>query len=194
MAIPLTNLKPTYPPNPSQSQEPPQIQKTITALSLLPHPEGGYYAETDRDPRRVPNPFAPSNSQSDTRETRSASTSIFYLLTPNRPLGAFHRNKGRTVHVWQRGRGRYVVIHADEVETDSEGMNGKARVETFVVGPDVASGERMQWVVEGGKYKSSFLLGDEPSGESEEGLLISEVGSWMFIERMGIRFLDVRDG
>ncbi|KAJ5120622.1 uncharacterized protein N7515_010010 [Penicillium bovifimosum] len=165
------NLKPLYPPHPSQQEpeeESPQIQKTVDALSLLPHPEGGYYVETDRDPLRIPNPFAPT---SDTDKDRSASTTIFYLLTPNRSFGAFHRNKGRTVHVWQRGRGRYVIIHADEVE----GGKGKARVETFVVGPDVAAGERMQWVVEGGKYKASFLLEDGGSGESKEGLLISEV-------------------
>ncbi|KAJ5558503.1 hypothetical protein N7535_008717 [Penicillium sp. DV-2018c] len=169
MSTQPTNLQPLYPPPPTQSsqekettpQETPEIQKTITALSLLPHPEGGYYAETDRDPRRVPNPFASSpDPNTDPDQTRSASTTIFYLLTPNRPLGAFHRNKARTVHVWQRGRGRYVIIHADEV-TDSDGVKGdkvkgKARVETFVVGPDVANGERMQWVVEGGSIRLLF--------------------------------------
>ncbi|KAF7190663.1 hypothetical protein HII31_07822 [Pseudocercospora fuligena] len=50
-----------------------------------------------------------------------------------------------------------------------------ARIETFVVGGNVTAGERQQWVVEGGKYKSSFLLADEDGGNgSEEGLLISE--------------------
>lgn len=62
---------------------------------------------------------------------------------------------------------RYVLIHADE-----EG--GKKRVETFVVGKNAAAGERMVWVVEGGKYKASFLLEGEGG---EEGLLISEVGA-----------------
>jgi predicted cupin superfamily sugar epimerase len=60
----------------------------------------------------------------------------------------------------------YVLIHADE-----EGK--EKRVESFVVGKDVEKGERMCWIVEGGKYKASFLL---PSGEGgEERLLISEV-------------------
>lgn len=119
---------------------------------------------------------APSNDD----KTRNASTSIHYLLTPGSPLGAFHRNKGRTIHTLHRGRGRYVLIHADEVmETyDShEGLRGKARVEAFVVGQDVEKGERLQWVVEGGKYKASFLLEDqEGKGEGGEsgGLLISE--------------------
>ena len=65
-----------------------------------------------------------------------------------------------------------MIIHADEA-----GDDGKARVETFAVGGDVANGERLQWIVEGGKHKASFLLEDEEGGEgSREGLLISEVG------------------
>lgn len=51
---------------------------------------------------------------------------------------------------------------------------GKAGIETFVVGQDIEKGERLQWVVEGGKYKGTFLLPDD--GGSSNGLLISEVG------------------
>jgi len=70
-----------------------------------------------------------------------------------------------------------VIIHADEVE----GRAGRARAETFVVGKDVERGERLQWVVEGGKYKASFLLEDEEGREvSEGGLLISEVSNLPF--------------
>ncbi|CAI7664998.1 unnamed protein product [Penicillium glandicola] len=170
-------------PNPP-TQEEPAIQSTINALNLRPHSEGGYYSETDRDPRRVPNPhpqLVTSATDTDTyTESRSASSSILYLLTPQRPLGAFHRNQSRTVHVWQRGRGRYVVIYADEVGSRNHSREyntekTKARVETFVVGPCVEGGERVQWVVEGGKYKASCLLPDEPEGEGSSGLLISEV-------------------
>ena len=35
-------------------------------------------------------------------------------------------------------------------------------------------GERLQWIVEGGKFKASFLLPDIEGGEGSEGLLISE--------------------
>lgn len=114
-------------------------------------------------------------------KTRNASTSIHYLLTPESSLGAFHRNRGRTIHTLHRGRGRYVIIHADEVmpsyDTHS-GIRQKARVETFVVGHDLEKGEKLQWIVDGGKYKSSFLLpleGQDPA--DNEGLLISEVSS-----------------
>jgi predicted cupin superfamily sugar epimerase len=98
---------------------------------------------------------------------RNSSTTIFYLLTPNGPQGGFHRNKARTVHTLHQGRGRYVLIHADEVGTQK-------RVETFVVGHDVAKGEKLQWIVEGGKFKASFLLPDEEAGTESQGLLISE--------------------
>ena len=159
----------------------------MSALNLQTHIEGGYFVETDRDKFQIPNPFlsrsdTPSNTiallpekernaQTD-NQTRAASTSIFYLLTPARPQGGFHRNKGRTIHTLHKGRGRYVIIHADEVQKKGQ----KARVETFVAGGNVARGEKLQWVVEGGKYKASFLLDDEDGrGESKDGLLISEV-------------------
>ena len=90
------------------------------------------------------------------------------------------------MHTLHKGRGRYVIIHADEVAStacpggygdgvlrESERWTGKARVETFVVGPNVLEGERLQWIVEGGKYKSSFLLPDSGS-DGSDGLLISE--------------------
>lgn len=145
----------------------------IDALNLQPHVEGGYFVETDRDPLRTPSPF---NSNDRPSETRSASTTIFHLLTPAAPVWTFHRNRGRTVHTLHKGRGRYVHIHADDVASGGrEGKAKKVRVETFVVGQDVGRGERLQWIVEGGKYKCSFLLTDGDGREgSQEGCLISE--------------------
>ena len=92
------------------------------------------------------------------------------------------------MHTLHRGRGRYVIIHADEAASPDcpAGYGGaedlpesarwirKARVETFVVGQNVLKGERLQWLVPGGKYKCSFLLPDEEGGETSEGCLISE--------------------
>ena len=120
----------------------------------------------------VSSPTEDECAGSDEDATRAASTTIYYFLTPVNPTGVFHRNKARTVHTLHQGRGRYVIVHADEVSKD-----GKARIETFIVGKDILAGEKVQWLVEGGKYKASFLLPDtEESGESE-GLLISEVQS-----------------
>ncbi|KAF7190239.1 hypothetical protein HII31_08570 [Pseudocercospora fuligena] len=160
------------------------LRAIITKLGLQKHPEGGYFVETDRDEVRVPNSLPAS-----TGTERRACTTIHYLLTPKSPLGALHRNKARTVHTLHKGRGRYVIIHADEVATEgcplgysqdetlaeSKRWTGKARVEVFTVGQNVLAGEKLQWIVEGGKYKTSFLLPDDENGStSEEGLLISE--------------------
>lgn len=80
------------------------------------------------------------------------------------------------MHTLHKGRARYVIIHADEVFNGIR-PKGEARIETYVVGQDVVAGEQLQWVVEGGKYKASFLLPDEEDGkESRDGCLISEVG------------------
>ncbi|EAT79386.1 hypothetical protein HBH56_100900 [Parastagonospora nodorum] len=170
-----TRLQPSFTAA-SHPTETPSTQNIITALNLETHIEGGYFCEIDRDPLLIPNPFpqspSPSNTQtaplpfSGDNSVRNASTSIYYLLTPPSPQGHFHRNKGRTVHTVIEGRGTYVLIHADE---EGEGHGGK-RVETFVVGKDVSKGEKAVWIVEGGKFKASYLL----PCEGEDRLLISE--------------------
>ena len=156
--------------------EPENINITISALSLQKHIEGGYFVETDRAKFTIPNPFlndavsdlATSKEQS---ATRQASTTIFYFITPGSPVGYFHRNKGRTIHTLHWGRGQYVVIHADEI---GAGSTEEAPIETFTVGHDVAKGERLQWIVEGGKFKASFLLPESGERENKAGCLISE--------------------
>lgn len=42
------------------------------------------------------------------------------------------------------------------------------------MGKNIEKGEKLQWIVEGGKYKASFLLPDEEGGHESNGLLISE--------------------
>ncbi|KAK7206787.1 RmlC-like cupin domain-containing protein [Myxozyma melibiosi] len=150
------------------AEEPAAAAALISALNLLPHIEGGYFVETDRDPISLPSPFEPDSadnnskddSKDDSNNTRNRSTLIYYLLTRRSPLGRFHRNKGRTIHLLHSGRARYVLVHPD------------GSVETFVVGHDVANGERLQWIVEGGDYKASFLL---PDDDTHDHCLISEV-------------------
>jgi predicted cupin superfamily sugar epimerase len=168
-------FQPSFTPTPN-AIESPQIQELISSLNLQPHIEGGFFAETDRAADIVPSPF-PVGKSSTSELTpqrpgfdpaiRNSSTTIFYILTPSGPQGGFHRNKGRTVHTLHRGRGRYVIIHADETGKEK-------RVETFVVGQNVAKGEKLQWIVEGGKFKASYLLPDEEEGKESQGLLISE--------------------
>ncbi|CEL03261.1 hypothetical protein ASPCAL04419 [Aspergillus calidoustus] len=201
---PLPSIKPIYPPTPipcpsNPSTESSSTQHLISTLGLSPHPEGGYFIKTDRNPLRIANPYyndsknvhsinkhndsilginteiksnPPEKGDGDDEDrTRAASTSIFYLITPRSPRGAFHRNRSRTVHTLHRGRGRYVVIHADRAACEG----GKASIESFVVGQGIDRGERLQWVVEGGDYKASYLLPDgDGEGGEPSGLLITE--------------------
>ncbi|KAF7115723.1 hypothetical protein CNMCM5793_003226 [Aspergillus hiratsukae] len=142
MDIPITSLKPIY--HPSTKPNSKSIQTTLQTLNLQPHPEGGYYTETDRHPYRIPNPY-----RSDSDTTRSLSSTIYYHLTPNSPTGFLHLNRSRTIHSLHRGRARYVVIHADLADGTGRAL---APVTSFVVGPDIEKGERVQWVVDyGGK-------------------------------------------
>lgn len=170
-----TTITPSFIPSPD-TNESAEILSLVTSLNLMPHIEGGYFVETDRARDTTPSPF-PSEKSSTSElapqrpgfdpSVRNSSTTIFYLLTPAGPQGGFHRNKARTVHTLHKGRGRYVIIHADE-----EGE--EKRIETFTVGHNVAKGERLQWIVEGGKFKASYLLPDQVGGDSSQGLLISE--------------------
>ncbi|KAF7559568.1 hypothetical protein G7046_g4589 [Stylonectria norvegica] len=160
--------KPTFT---TTNTESPRIASLIKTLSLEPHIEGGYYSQTDTSYTTIASPY-PAEPLSDETVSlmglrpdydaslRRLSTTIFYYLTPVQPQGHFHRNRSRIIHTLHRGRGRYVCIHPD------------GGVETFVVGQNVESGEKLQWVVEGGVWKASFLL-DAKDGENE-GLLISE--------------------
>ncbi|KAK7419360.1 hypothetical protein QQZ08_010893 [Neonectria magnoliae] len=160
----LNALKPIF--TPSSDPEPAHTAALIQTLGLIPHVEGGYFNQTDEDPTTIPSPYSLAPLTPSVAEpprpgfdaaVRRLSTTIFYLLTPRRPLGRFHRNRSRIIHTLHRGRGRYVLLHPD------------GRVESFVVGPAVERGERLQWVVERGVWKASYLLDAEA-----EGLLISE--------------------
>ncbi|KAK5046452.1 hypothetical protein LTR84_008255 [Exophiala bonariae] len=159
------------------SSETERIQWIIDILKLQSHIEGGYFCETHRDQRVVPNPFkdlpllSNATDKVDTTETRMASTSIHYLVTPKSPIGHFHRNRGLTVHNLHKGRGIYVILHVDRPRD----AKGRVHVDTFMVGQDIFNGEDLQWVITGGKFKATFLIPDEDDGpESVDGLLISE--------------------
>lgn len=177
-ALNLKLITPTFTPPSSSppSAESAGVTSIIKSLSLIEHVEGGYFAVTDVSNTFTPSPYPETPLSQRTIDLvdglpadydsskRRFSTTIFYYLTPNRPMGSFHRNRSRIIHSLHRGRGRYVLIHPD------------GRVESFVVGHNFERGEKLQWVVEGGVWKASFLLADDDDdGQStSDGLLISE--------------------
>ncbi|KAH7148686.1 RmlC-like cupin domain-containing protein [Dactylonectria macrodidyma] len=174
----LGALKPIF--TPSSKPESSKTAALIQTLGLIPHVEGGYFCQTDEDVKTMPSPYPPGPLSGDEKSqavasrpgyddaVRRFSTSIFYLLTHRQPLGRFHRNRSRIIHALHRGRGRYVLLHPD------------GRLESFIVGRAVERGERLQWVVQGGVWKASYLLEAEDGAAEDvgatepEGLLISE--------------------
>jgi len=75
-------LRPAFPVG--QGEESQKTRSIIKTLDLQSHPEGGYYKETDRDALSIPNPFKVKRSEADSDSTRSASTTIYYMVTPKR--------------------------------------------------------------------------------------------------------------
>ncbi len=131
----------------------PERAAVIEGLGLEKHVEGGYFRRTYQSDHR---PMLDTEAGE-----RFLMTSIYYLLTSDSPVGHFHRNRSDIVHYYHQGDPiRYTMIHPD------------GTLEQVVMGPDVASGQRLQLHVAGGVWKASELL-EGPHGYG----LISEAVS-----------------
>jgi predicted cupin superfamily sugar epimerase len=115
-------------------------QDLIARLGLVPHPqEGGFYRETYRSPEGIAlDAIAPG-------ATRSCSTAIYYLLTPD-SFSALHRLPFDEVFHFYLG---------DPVEMLELKADGSGRVVTL--GPDLDSGMTPQHVVERAVWQGSRL-------------------------------------
>lgn len=117
-------------------------QDWIEKLSLVEHVEGGYFSESYRAAEEMPTPREGS--------ARSVMTSIYYLLTDDRPIDHLHKNKSDIMHYFQAGSPiTYILI-------DLEGTLKKV-----TLGLDVAKGEVPQLLVPGGYWKAAVLESGE---------------------------------
>ena len=118
----------------------------IEQLSLVEHIEGGYFRETHRSSETIS-----TNRES---KDRALLTSIYYLLTDDRPIDHFHRNASDIMHYFHLGSAiTYLTI-------DPSGKLTKAKL-----GLNFAKGEVAQLLVPGGYWKAAVLE------EGEFGLL-----------------------
>jgi hypothetical protein len=101
-------------------------------LDLSPHPEGGYYRETFRDPRRV--------------EGRAVSTAIYYLL-PAGQVSAWHRVDA--AEIWHYHAGAPLELSLWDA--------GRRLV--LRLGADLPGGERPQGIAPAGVWQSARSLG-----------------------------------
>ena len=110
-------------------------QEVIDALKLLPHPEGGFYAETFRAealPFELP-----------ARGVRSASTAIYFLLRAQ-DFSALH--VVASDEVWHHYLGDALELHCFD-------QTGQHR--TVTLGSRLERGERPQHVVQRGELQAA---------------------------------------
>jgi uncharacterized protein len=106
----------------------------IARLDLKPHPEGGHFRETFRDPANG-------------HDGRAASTAIYFLLARGERS---HWHRIDAAEVWHFYAGSPLKL--------SIAHDGPA--ETLRLGPDLATGERPQAVVPANAWQAAESLGD----------------------------------
>jgi predicted cupin superfamily sugar epimerase len=102
----------------------------IRLLDLQPHPEGGHYRETFRDPRTV--------------EGRSVGTAIYFLLAAGERS---HWHRVDAAEIWHFHAGAPLAL-----EIEGQGV--------VTLGVDLAAGQRPQAVVPSGAWQAARSLGD----------------------------------
>jgi predicted cupin superfamily sugar epimerase len=109
-------------------------EAVIALLALEPHPEGGHYRETFRDPARLAG-------------GRSASTAIYFLLRAGE-VSRWHRVDAAELWHWYAGAPLRLSL--------AEPATGRIDLR---LGPDLASGERPQGIVPAGVWQQAASLG-----------------------------------
>src|SRR6266568_9640821 len=106
----------------------------IARLDLKPHPEGGHYRETFRDPRCDGG-------------GRSLSTAIYFLLAKGERS---HWHRIDAVEVWHHYAGSALTLQI----ADGNGQR------TVRLGPDLANGELPQAIVPAQAWQAAATTGD----------------------------------
>ena len=110
-----------------------EVQTIVSALSMQPHPEGGYYSEVYRSPVEIPG------------KERQLMTSIYFLLTSDN-VSNFHRIKSD--ELWFHHAGSPITVHILNQDKGHIKIN---------VGSDVLNGENPQALVKGGEIFGSSV-------------------------------------
>jgi predicted cupin superfamily sugar epimerase len=114
--------------------QPPTAADIIARLELKPHPEGGHYRETFRDPRVDAN-------------GRAHSTAIYFLLARGERS---HWHRIDAVEVWHYYAGSALALQI----ANNDGRR------SIRLGPDLAAGEAPQAVVSAQAWQSAETTGD----------------------------------
>lgn len=107
--------------------------EVIAALHLEPHPEGGHYRETFRDPSAVAG--------------RSVGTAIYYLLGLGE-VSAWHRVDAAEIWHWYAGAPLVLTLSPNGHDAAAHRL-----------GPDLRRGQRPQLAVPAGHWQTATSLG-----------------------------------
>jgi uncharacterized protein len=102
----------------------------IRHLSLLPHPEGGFYRETYRSKEIIPHDGLPARFPA----PRNFSTAIYFLLR-SQDKSLFHRIKSDELWHFHHGSSLNIYTLIDHV------------LNVYRLGPDLENGESLQVVI-----------------------------------------------
>ena len=108
--------------------------EVIRRLELKPHPEGGHFRETFRDPHTVDG-------------QRAASTAIYFMLARGE-RSHWHRIDTAEVWHWYAGASLALSIASDN------------KRQTIELGPALASGAQPQAIVPANAWQMAASLGD----------------------------------
>jgi predicted cupin superfamily sugar epimerase len=109
--------------------------EVVRLLALSPHPEGGHFRETFRDPERL--------------DGRAASTAIYFLLARGERS---HWHRIDAAEVWHFYDGAPLVLEI--------AAGAPAPAERLTLGSDLSAGERPQAIVPPGAWQAAESLGD----------------------------------
>ena len=110
-------------------------QEVIALLGLSPHPEGGHFRETYRDPA--------TNASG-----RAASTLIYFLLAANE-ASAWHRVDA--AEIWHYYAGAPLALRIAANDRDAP--------QTLIIGANLRNGERPQGIVPANAWQAARSLG-----------------------------------
>jgi len=112
-----------------------EARRLIELLSLAPHPEGGWYRETFRDP-------------SCDASGRARATAIYFLLEGGAG-SRWHRVDAAEIWTWHAGAPLRLSLSPDGETSTSQ-----------LLGADIEAGERPQGVVPAHCWQAAQSLGD----------------------------------
>jgi len=119
-----------------------RVAELVASLGLIPHPEGGFFAETYRAAESVRAEHLPARFGGE----RSFSTAIYFLLKSGHPS---HLHRLHADELWHFHEGSPITIHI---------LEPAGQYRTIRLGPEIAGGETFQAAIPAGCWFGAEVL------------------------------------